>query len=750
MANQFDYAPAPESRSVVDIKSSYGLFINGEFTDGGGKSFKTISPSTEEVLSEVAEADQKDVDKAVKAARRAYSRVWSQMSGAERSKYLFRIARIIQERAREIAVLESIDNGKPIKESRDVDIPNAAAWFFYYAGWADKLEHAGFGPDPQPMGVAGQVIPWNFPFLMLSWKIAPALAAGNTVVLKPAETTPLTALLFAEICQQADLPPGVVNILTGAGATGHAIVSHEDVDKVAFTGSTDVGRSIAKAVAGSRKKVTLELGGKAANIVFDDAPVDQAVEGIVNGIFFNQGHVCCAGSRLLVQESVAEEVLDRLKRRMSTLRVGDPLDKNTDVGAINSAEQLAKIRELSDIGEAEGAGRWAPKCDLPDHGFWFPPTIFTGVSQAHRIAREEIFGPVLSVLTFRTPKEAVEKANNTPYGLSAGIWSDKGSRTLWMAGRLRAGVVWSNTFNRFDPASPFGGYKESGYGREGGRHGLEGYPARRERAAVDVRKTYKLYIGGAFPRSESGRSYVVNDAKGKFWANAAHASRKDARDAVKAARSAFGGWSGRTAYNRGQVVYRIAEVLEDRREQFEAELRTAEGITAAKARTYVDASIDRLVWYAGWADKIAQVIGGANQVAGPYFNHSAPEPSGVIAVVAPEGPAARAGQRHRSRDRHRQHRGGGRQRAAPAHLDHARRGDGGLRRPGWCGQHPHRPPGRGRPLAGLAHGRERHRPHRRRRPRARPEPRGGRSREPQAGPPSRRSRTCSRPLRWTG
>jgi aldehyde dehydrogenase (NAD+) len=471
----FEYAPAPESRSVVDLKSSYGLFIGGEFVDGSGRAFKTISPSTEEVLAEVAEADESDVDRAVKAARRAYTRTWSRMSGAERGKYLFRIARIIQERSRELAVLESLDNGKPIKESRDVDIPTAAAHFFYYAGWADKLEHAGFGPDPKPLGVAGQVIPWNFPFLMLAWKIAPALACGNTVVLKPAETTPLTALLFAEICQQADLPPGVVNILTGAGATGQALVAHDDVDKVAFTGSTDVGRAIAKSVAGSRKKVTLELGGKAANIVFDDAPVDQAVEGVVNGIFFNQGHVCCAGSRLLVQESVAEEVLERLKRRMATLRVGDPLDKNTDVGAINSAEQLAKIRELADIGEAEGADRWSPPCELPDHGFWFPPTLFTGVSQAHRIAREEIFGPVLSVLTFRTPQEAVEKANNTPYGLSAGVWTDKGSLILWMASRLRAGVVWSNTFNRFDPASPFGGYKESGYGREGGRHGLEGY-----------------------------------------------------------------------------------------------------------------------------------------------------------------------------------------------------------------------------------------------------------------------------------
>ncbi|WP_227467051.1 aldehyde dehydrogenase family protein [Nocardioides lijunqiniae] len=472
-SNVFEYAPAPESRSIVDIKPSYGLFVDGEFVDGHGTSFKTISPATEEVLSEVAEADQADIDLAVKAARRAHTRVWSRMPGRERAKYLYRIARIIQERGRELAVLESIDNGKPIKESRDVDVPVAAAHFFYYAGWADKLEYSGYGD--RSLGVAAQVIPWNFPLLMLAWKIAPALACGNTVVLKPAETTPLTALLFAEICQQADLPPGVVNIVTGAGATGQALVGHTDVDKVAFTGSTEVGKAIARAVAGTDKKVTLELGGKAANIVFDDAPLDQAIEGIVDGIFFNQGHVCCAGSRLLVQESVADDVLERLKRRMATLRLGDPLDKNTDVGAINSAEQLARIRELSDIGEAEGAGRWSAPCELPTTGFWFPPTIFTGVTQAHRIAREEVFGPVLSVLTFRTPAEAIEKANNTPYGLSAGVWTDKGSLILKMAGSLRAGVVWANTFNKFDPTSPFGGFKESGYGREGGRHGLAGY-----------------------------------------------------------------------------------------------------------------------------------------------------------------------------------------------------------------------------------------------------------------------------------
>jgi len=486
---RFDYAPAPESRAVLNLQPEYGLFLDGQFVEAAdGARMKTVNPATEEVLAEVAVAGSADVDRAVAAARRAYETVWSPLPGSERAKYLFRIARIIQERARELAVAETLDNGKPIRESRDVDLPLVGAHFFYHAGWSDKLEWAGLpgagqrgagghadAGQPQPYGVVGQVIPWNFPLLMLAWKVAPALATGNTVVLKPAETTPVTALLFADVCRQAELPPGVVNILTGAGATGALLVSHAGVDKVAFTGSTEVGRQIARAVAGTRKTATLELGGKAANIVFEDAPLDEAIEGIVNGIFFNQGHVCCAGSRLLVQENVAEDLVTRLKARVGQLRVGDPMDKNTDVGAVNSAAQLARISELAQTGQDEGAVRWSPECVLPERGYWFPPTVFTGVAPAHRIATQEIFGPVLSVMTFRTPAEAVTKANTTPYGLSAGIWTEKGSRMLWMADQMRAGVVWANTFNRFDPASPFGGYKESGYGREGGRHGLAAY-----------------------------------------------------------------------------------------------------------------------------------------------------------------------------------------------------------------------------------------------------------------------------------
>ena len=472
----WEYAPAPESRDIVRVNESYGLYIGGGFVEPlSNERYTTIDPAREEPLSEIAQAGKADVDRAVKSAREAYAERWSNLRPSERAKYLFRIARLLQERSREFAVLESLNGGKPIRESRDVDLPLAAAHFFYYAGWADKLEYAFPNRTPRPIGVAGQIIPWNFPLLMLAWKIAPALAAGNTVVLKPAETTPLSALLFCDVVRQAELPPGVVNIVTGDGRTGAELVSHPDVDKIAFTGSTEVGKAIARTLAGTGKRLTLELGGKAANIIFDDAALDQAVEGIVNGIYFNQGHVCCAGSRLFVQESIYETVMAKLKRRMRTLRVGDPLDKNTDVGAINSKQQLDKIGALVQSGIDEGAEIYQPPCKLPERGYWFVPTVFTNVAQSYRIAQEEIFGPVLSVLTFRTPDEAIEKANNTPYGLSAGVWTEKGSRILAMAQGLRAGVVWANTYNRFDPASPFGGYKESGFGREGGRHGLEPY-----------------------------------------------------------------------------------------------------------------------------------------------------------------------------------------------------------------------------------------------------------------------------------
>ncbi|HSJ28478.1 MAG TPA: aldehyde dehydrogenase family protein [Acidimicrobiia bacterium] len=471
----WSYAPSRENADLVSIDERYGVFIDGDFFKPASKQwFTTLDPATEEPLAEVALADATDVDRAVSAARKAFGD-WGKVSGAERAKYLFRIARLVQERSRELAVLETRDGGKPIKESRDVDLPLVAAHFFYHAGWADKLEYVFPGLEPRPLGVAGQVVPWNFPLLMLAWKVAPALAAGNTVVLKPAETTPLSALHFARICAEAGLPPGVFNVVTGAGETGAAVVGHHDVDKVAFTGSTEVGKIIQRQLAGSGKKVTLELGGKGAHVVFEDAPVDQAVEGVINGIFFNQGHVCCAGSRLIVQEGVAEEFVSKLKLRLDTLRVGDPLDKNTDIGAINSAGQLAKIEELVASGESEGATMYQPSTDLPARGYFFRPTLFTGVSQSHRIAQEEIFGPVLSIMTFRTPEEAVEKANNTPFGLAAGVWTQKGSRILWMADRLRAGVVWANTYNKFDPTSPFGGYKESGFGREGGRHGLLAY-----------------------------------------------------------------------------------------------------------------------------------------------------------------------------------------------------------------------------------------------------------------------------------
>lgn len=470
------YAPAPESKSAAKIKDQYDLFINGKFEKPLSKKyFDTINPATEEKLSEVAEANAEDVNRAVTAARNAYENVWSKMAAKERGKYIFRIARMVQERARELAVVETLNGGKPIRESRDFDIPVVGNHFFYYAGWADKLEYAFPNRNAKPLGVAGQIIPWNFPLLMAAWKIAPALATGNTVVLKPAETTPLSALLLAEIIQECDLPPGVVNIITGAGATGAAIVNHPDINKIAFTGSTDIGKIIQRAIAGTGKKATLELGGKAANIIFDDAPIDQAVEGVINGIFFNQGHVCCAGSRLYVQESIYKEVVRKLKDRLETLIVGDPMDKNTDIGAINSKQQLDQINKYLKIGVKEGAEMYQSSCDLPKKGFFCRPTIFTNVAQSNRISQEEIFGPVLTIQTFRTDDEVIEKANNTPYGLSAGVWTDKGSKIFNMTTKLRAGVVWANTFNQFDPTSPFGGYKESGYGREGGLHGLMPY-----------------------------------------------------------------------------------------------------------------------------------------------------------------------------------------------------------------------------------------------------------------------------------
>ncbi len=470
------YAPAPESKSAAKIDPQYDLFINGKFEKPQSKKyFATINPATEEKLSEVADANATDVNKAVVAARTAYEKVWKKMPAKERAKYIYRIARMVQERAREFAIIETLDGGKPIRESRDFDVPTAASHFFYYAGWADKLEYAFPNRTTQPLGVAGQIIPWNFPLLMAAWKIAPALATGNTVVLKPAETTPLTALKLAEIIQEADLPPGVVNIITGAGATGAAIVNHPDINKIAFTGSTDVGKIIQRAIAGTNKKATLELGGKAANIIFDDAPLDQAVEGVINGIFFNQGHVCCAGSRLYVQESVFKQVVQKIKDRIETLIVGDPIDKNTDIGAINSRQQLESILKYIKIGKQEGAEMYESSCALPRKGFFCRPTIFTNVAQSNRIAQEEIFGPVLAIQSFRTDDEVIEKANNTPFGLSAGVWTDKGSKIFNMTTKMRAGVVWANTFNKFDPTSPFGGYKESGYGREGGLHGLLPY-----------------------------------------------------------------------------------------------------------------------------------------------------------------------------------------------------------------------------------------------------------------------------------
>ncbi len=638
-ALDWEYSPAPEATDHLQLKERYELFVDGAWRppEAGGYE-PTINPANEEPLAEIAQASDADVDAAVAAARAALPR-WRKLPALERGKYIFRIARLIQERARELAIVESLDGGKPIRESRDVDIPLAAAHFFYYAGWADKLTYGLSGRGTEPMGVVGQIVPWNFPLLMVAWKLAPALACGNTAVLKPAETTPLTALLLAEICQEAELPDGVVNILPGDGKAGAALVRHPDIDKIAFTGSTEVGKDIQAATAGRDIGLTLELGGKSANIVFDDAAIDQAVEGIVNGIFFNQGHVCCAGSRLLLQESVAEEVIEKLWRRMGLLRVGDPLDKNTDVGAINSAAQLQRIEALVDAGEREGATRRTVACALPDRGYWFAPTLFTDVAPAHRIAVEEIFGPVVSVLTFRTQAEAIEKANATAYGLAAGVWTDKGSRALAVARGLKAGVVWQNTYNQFDPTSPFGGYKESGFGREGGMAGTAAVRAGEPMSErLPVAKTYKLYVGGAFARSESGRHVAIDDHAGNHVANAPRGTRKDVRDAVRAARGALPGWQGRTAYNRGQILYRFAEALESRVDELTGETVRMRGLDRAAARTEIEAAVDHAVHYAGWTDKLHAVLGAVNPVAAPHFNFTMPEPTGVVAVIAPEEP----------------------------------------------------------------------------------------------------------------
>ena len=473
---KWDFSPSIESIENLSIQKEYQLFINGQFQQPLAKKyFPSINPSNEQQLSRIAKAESEDVDMAVKSARAAFNGQWGKISGKERAKYIYRIARLIQEKSKELAIVETLDGGKPIRESRDIDIPLAAAHFFYYAGWADKLEYAFPNRFPKPLGVVGQIIPWNFPLMMAAWKIAPALATGNTVVLKPAESTSITALLLAEIIKEAELPPGVVNIITGDGSTGNLIVNHPDVNKIAFTGSTQVGKSIMENISGTNKRSTMELGGKAANIIFEDAPLDQAVEGVINGIYFNQGHVCCAGSRLFIQESVYDVVLRKLKDRIQSLLVGNPLDKNTDIGAVNSKQQLATIQKYIDIGVKEGADIFQLNCELPKNGYWCPPTLFTNVSQSHSIAKEEIFGPVLAVQTFRTTQEVINKANNTPYGLSAGVWTDKGSKAFNLASKLKAGVIWANTYNKFDPTSPFGGYKESGHGREGGLHGLSPY-----------------------------------------------------------------------------------------------------------------------------------------------------------------------------------------------------------------------------------------------------------------------------------
>ncbi|MBI2069915.1 MAG: aldehyde dehydrogenase family protein [Elusimicrobia bacterium] len=650
----FDYGPNPETVKV-EFKPQYELFIGGEWAaPRSGKYYDTINPATAKPLAKIAWAGQEDVDRAVEAAQEGLIQ-WQALSPAQRSRHLFALARVVQERGRELSIAETLNNGKPIRETRDIDIPLVARHFFYHAGWADKIDEAFPGVKTEPLGVIGQIIPWNFPLLMLAWKVAPALACGNTVVLKPSETTPLTALLFAEICQDIGLPAGVVNVATGFGDTGGFIVGHPGIKKIAFTGSTEVGKIIRKAAAGTSKKLSLELGGKSPTIVFEDAPLYQAVEGIMDSIFFNQGQVCCAGSRLFIEENIAEKFITLLKERMGKLRVGDPMDKNTDMGAVNSLDQLNKIRRYVDVGRQEGAECWQPASSCPSEGFFFPPTIFTKVKPSHTIACEEIFGPVLAVMTFRTVGEAIELANNTPFGLAASVWTKDVAKMIAVARSLKAGTVWGNGTNKFDAAAEFGGYKESGFGREGGVQGLWEYVKTTDiaRAAAEklqenhnlpastnqpplsiVWKTPKMLIGGKQVRTESGRYYKVYDPSGKkLLANVNQGSRKDIRDAVEAAAGALGSWNKTTAYNRGQILYRMAEMLSSRFDEFAQKISLQTDCSADEARAEVQISLDRLLYYAGWADKYT---GSVNPVTQTDFNITYPEAVGIAALIAPQ------------------------------------------------------------------------------------------------------------------
>jgi len=649
-----DYGQAPESTGHAKLRSQYDLFIGGEWiAPTSGDYFETINPATGKVLAKIAKAGAEDLECTVDAARSAFSK-WNQMPGTERARLLFSVARILQERSREFAIIETMDNGKPIRETRDIDIPLAARHFFYHAGWADKLQEAFPGLDVKPVGVVGQIIPWNFPLLMAAWKLAPALAAGNTVILKPAETTPISALHLVEIFREVGFPPGVVNVLTGFGDIGAMIVNHTGIDKIAFTGSTEVGKMIRQKTAGSGKKISLELGGKSPTIVFGDAPLYEAIEGIVDSIFFNQGQVCCAGSRLLIQEDIAPRFIEMLKDRMKKIRIGDPLDKNMDMGAINSKVQLEKIQQYVRLGEKEGAEKYQPDCACPTEGYFFPPTLFTEVQPSHTIAQEEIFGPVLAVMTFRTKAEAIELANNTPYGLAASVWTKDVSKMIEVSRALKAGTVWGNGTNKFDAAAEFGGYKESGFGREGGHQGLWEYvktvskksetqshsikedQIKHVLPSYSVWKTPKMFIGGKQVRSESGRYFKATASDGKtLLANVPMGSRKDIRNAVEAAAKAGHSWNKATPYLRGQILYRITEMLQSRSNEFTQAIVSQTGKSTQDAQKEIEVCLSRLLYYAGWSDKYTGTV---NPVTQTDFNITYPDPVGVVGIVAPQDP----------------------------------------------------------------------------------------------------------------